>query len=104
MTKKVSFNDNIKTIFVDKYIIPYEYSLSLLDKERFRQRILQFEEKYKLIYNKKFYNKMISSKNKEIKIIFSSIINMTRCKVCHINIKNFKIHERSNKHFRNTNQ
>ena len=104
MTKKVSFNDNIKTIFVDKYIIPYEYSLSLLDKERFRQRILQFEEKYKLIYNKKFYNKMISSKNKEIKIIFSSIINMTRCEVCHINIKNFKIHERSNKHMKNTNQ
>src|SRR6201990_2339067 len=44
------------------------------------------EKNSKLTYNKKIYNKM------------------TACEICNTNIKNFKIHEQSNKHIRNTNQ
>ena len=43
-------------------------------------------ENSKLTYNKKIYNKM------------------TTCEICNTKIKNFKIHVRSNKHMKNTNQ
>src|SRR6201990_1811172 len=44
------------------------------------------EQNPKMTYNKKIYNKM------------------TTCEICNTEIKNFKIHVRSNKHMKNTNQ
>ena len=52
---------------------------------------------------KKISNKMSTNENKNVKNIFSSIINMTYCEVCQTSIKNFKIHEKSNKHRKNIN-
>ncbi|KAL7643706.1 UNVERIFIED_CONTAM: hypothetical protein RMT77_005704 [Armadillidium vulgare] len=65
------------------------------------------EKNSKLTYNKKIYNKMVRSEKVEnSKLTYNKKIynKMTTCEICNTNIKNFKIHEQSNKHIRNTNQ
>src|ERR1700755_2035022 len=65
------------------------------------------EQNLKSTYNKKIYNKMVKSENEQnLKSTYNKKIynKMATCEICNTNIKNFKIHEKSNKHFRNTNQ
>src|ERR1044072_3667719 len=119
--KKVTFSQNNYIFEMDNYDRTNDELTSIiLDKERFSRRIKNLEkilapfliskmnnENSKLTYNKKIYNKMVRSEKVEnSKFTYNKKIynKMTTCQICNTNIKNFKIHEQSNKHIRNTNQ
>ena len=108
MKKKVTFSENNDIYNIDNYDRTNdELTSAILDKERFLRRIKDFEEKYKLVYNKNILNKMSTKieKDENLKSIYNKkILNkMTYCELCQTSIKNFKIHEKSNKHRRNIN-